>query len=264
MPSNSCDLGSSTDRCTSSDATARGTRSRANATSLRLLNLRQNALLHPQVHKRLHWLSIFLAQQVVQTSDVNKVNEASVELAVTVEIPEGEPVLPVQVCVAAEHLLVHVLDLSLEALREAGRLAEPVVGVGLCLCLGWNSGSGSEGVHREQGSVENFAADPGLNVFDVSRGRKRHRVAILVDPGVVVAFKGISVGVALPVKRPNLRACGHGRTSLGVANRRATSRVHLLDNLEHATKDTVLLGHCMRCQQTMHDRAFPKMSDLPW
>ena len=54
-------------------------------------------------------------------------HKASVEFAVAVKIPESEPVLPVEMCVAAEHLLVHVLDLGFESLREAGWLAEPVI-----------------------------------------------------------------------------------------------------------------------------------------
>lgn len=35
------------------------------------------------------------------------------------EVPEVEPVRPVEMGVAAEHLLVHVLDLWFEALRKA-------------------------------------------------------------------------------------------------------------------------------------------------
>ena len=40
-----------------------------------------------------------------------------------------------------------------------------------------------------------------------------------------------------------LRAGGHVRASLGVANGSASGRVHLLNNPEHTTKDTELLGH---------------------
>lgn len=101
----------------------------SSAACLGLLDLGQHALLHPDVHERLHWLHVFLAQQVVESSHVDEVHKASVEFAVAVQIPEGEPVLPVEMCVAAEHLLVHVLDLSLESLREARWLAQPVVGI---------------------------------------------------------------------------------------------------------------------------------------
>lgn len=42
----------------------------------------------------------------------------------------------------------------------------------------------------------------------------------------------------------DLRASRHRRASLGVANGGAAGGVHLLDNLEHAAKDAVLLRHC--------------------
>lgn len=95
------------------------TRSQINAARLGLLNLGQDTLLDPQVDERLHRLRVLLTEQVVKPRDVDEVHETGVELAVAVQVPEGEPVLPVKVGVAAEHLLVHVLDLALEALREA-------------------------------------------------------------------------------------------------------------------------------------------------
>lgn len=180
---------SSAHRRAARNATARRARSRARTTSLGPLDLRKNALLDPELDKRLHGLGVLLAQQIVQAGDVDEVHEASVELAVAVQIPEREPVLPVQVCVAAEHLLVHVLDLGLEALREAGGLAEPVVGVGLGLRLCRNGRSRGERVHGEEGGVEDFAADPSLDMLDVGGCWQRHGVAVLVDPGVVVAGK---------------------------------------------------------------------------
>jgi len=110
--------------------------------SCHLLHLRQHALPHPQINQWLHGLRVLLREQTVQPSAVDEVHEARVELAVAARVPEEEPVLPVEVGVAAEHLLVpykkrhvsacdrkkgrlggvvhvHVLNLRLEPLREA-------------------------------------------------------------------------------------------------------------------------------------------------
>ena len=95
--------------------------------------------------------------------------------------------LPVEMSVATEHLLVHVLDLALEALWEARRLAEPVVGVGGRLGCRWDGRSRGEWIHGEEGRIENLAADPRLNMFDVGGCRERHRFALLVNPGVVLS-----------------------------------------------------------------------------
>lgn len=46
----------------------------------------------------------------------HEMHEACVEIADGVDIPEGQPVAPVEVGVATKHLLVHVLDLSFKAL----------------------------------------------------------------------------------------------------------------------------------------------------
>lgn len=99
-------------------------------------------------------------------------------------MPEVEPVRPIQVGVAAEHLAVHVLDLALEALWEARGLAEPVVGVvGSLLWVrqGW---WGLERSRWEDVLVDDLAADPGLDVLDVGGGWKVDRVAVRVHPGV--------------------------------------------------------------------------------
>jgi len=115
------------------------------------------------------------------------VHETGVKLAVTVQVPEGEPVLPVKVSVAAEHLLVHVLDLAFEALREARWFAEPVVWISGCLSCGWNGRSRSERIHGKERRIQDLAAYPGLDVFDVSWCGERHRFALLVDPGVILS-----------------------------------------------------------------------------
>ena len=127
MPADWIHLSSSSGRRTSCAVASGLAEGSSNGACLGLLNLGQHTLLHPDVHERLHGLHIFLAQQVVESRHVDEVHEASVEFAVAVQVPESEPVLPVEMCVAAEHLLVHVLDLSLESLREARGLAEPVV-----------------------------------------------------------------------------------------------------------------------------------------
>ena len=101
--------------------------------------------------------------------------------------------LPVKMGVAAEHLLVHVLDLAFEALREARWFAEPVVGIGGCLSCGRNGGSRGERVHGEERRIENLAAYPGLNVFNVGGCGEGHRFALLVDPGVILSRCGVSV-----------------------------------------------------------------------
>jgi hypothetical protein len=169
------------------------TRSQIDAARLRLLNLGQNTLLDPQVDERLHRLRVLLTEQVVKPRDVDKVHETGVELAVTVQVPEGEPVLPVKVGVAAEHLLVHVLDLALEALREARWFAEPVVGIGGSLGCGWNGRSRGKRIHGEERRIKDLAADPGLNMFDVGGCRERHRFALLIDPGIILSKQWISM-----------------------------------------------------------------------
>ena len=92
--------------------------------------------------------------------------------------------------VAAEHLLVHVLDLVLEALRKAGCLAEPVVWIGLHFVQARERRGRREVVSREEGLVLDFARDPGLDVLDVGCGWEVDGVAARVDPGV-----GRAVGV---------------------------------------------------------------------
>lgn len=108
--------------------------------ALRILHLGKHTGTNPDIDERTHWLDVALAEQVVHQSDIDKVHEASVELAFALEIIESHPVTPVEVGVAAKHLLVHVLDLGLKALGEAGGFAEPMVGVG-----GLGVGGGDEG-----------------------------------------------------------------------------------------------------------------------
>ena len=90
-------------RATTASATSAG---RHSLHRLHLLHLRQYALPHPQINQRLHRLRVLVRQQAVESTAVDEVHEARVELAVTAGVPEEEPVLPVEVGVAAEHLLV--------------------------------------------------------------------------------------------------------------------------------------------------------------
>jgi len=157
---------------------------RAVRRSLHLLDLWQATETHPQVDQRLHRLRILIVNKVEHPADVDEVHKASIQLTVTVSLPEEHPVLPEQVGVAAEHLLVHVANLCLEALWEAGCLAEPVIWVGGLLRRRRGRWGGSEAVGREQRLVLDLAVDPGLDVLDVGRGRKIDWVTVSVDPGV--------------------------------------------------------------------------------
>ena len=111
-------------------------------------------------------------------------HEAGIELSVHAELPELDPVLPVEMSVAAEHLLEHVLHFMLEALRETGGLAAPVVRVLLLLFGLWQWWSACEGVAGEESRVLDLTADPGLDVLDVSGCWEVDWVAFRVDPGV--------------------------------------------------------------------------------
>ena len=174
-------------------------------------------------------------------------HEAGIELAIHVQLPELDPVLPVEVGVAAEHLLVHVLDLGVEAGWEAGGLAAPVVvRVGGCDFWGWRErGGGGEVLGGEEFRVLDFAVDPGLDVFDVDGGREVDGVAVDVDPGVGGSEGIISQALVVDgAQSDDLRACCHGWAGLLVACWLSGRTVALLHDLEHATQDAVLLHDC--------------------
>lgn len=161
----------------------------------RLLYPRKYSLFDPDIDEWLHWLGVLVRQQSIETANICEVDETSVELSICIDIPEDQPVSPVQVCIASEHLLVHVLNFGLKALGKARGLAEPVVavccnlsGIGQCWC-------GCEGVCWEQRWVEDLAVDPGLNVTNVRWSRKIHWVPILVDPSICSTVPWISMRV---------------------------------------------------------------------
>ena len=155
--------------------------------------------------------------------------------------------LPVEVGVAAEHLLVHVLDLGVEAGGEAGGLAAPVVvRFGGGDFGGWRErGRGGEVLGGEEFRVLDFAVDPGLDMFDVDGGREVDGVAVDVDPGVGRSKYIISQAVFVDGARSeDLRARCHGWAGLLVACWFSGRTVALLHDLEHATQDAVLLHDC--------------------
>ena len=92
--------------------------------------------------------------------------------------------LPEQVGVAAEHLLVHVLDLVLEALGETRGLAAVVVRVLRGGFDSWERRSRGELVVNEDLGILDLAVDPSLDVLDVDGCWEVDGVAFGVDPGV--------------------------------------------------------------------------------
>lgn len=148
---------------------------------------------------------------------VDEVDEASIELLVGVQIPEGvKPVAVVQVGVAAHHLPVDGPDVVLEVPRETCTLAAPFVtgelrkrsidtsrasrnGAVRAGSVQTSRGVGSgrsagrlrrdRGVGREKVLVANLSHDPLLDQLDVLIGRDFDRLLVVVQP---------SVGVTVP------------------------------------------------------------------
>lgn len=139
-------------------------------------------------------------------------DEAGVELLVSTQVPELEPMCVVDVGVATEHLAVDIADVVCELGREARSLAQPVVGIRGVQC--WRGAD--EGVCGEYTGVRNLAGDPFLDVRDVLRGWDADTLAFGVEPGV------------------GHGACAHGRAGLLVADGDTGVTVGFLDDLEHA------------------------------
>lgn len=74
----------------------------------------QPALLEPDLHQGHQGLQLLVAEQTEQAADVDKVDEAGVELLVGAQVPELHPVAVVDVGVAAQHLAVDVADVGTE------------------------------------------------------------------------------------------------------------------------------------------------------
>ena len=81
-------------------------------------------------------------------------------------------------------MLVHILDLVLEALRKARRFTEPVIGILFEVCGAREWWCRGEVVRGEDGLVLNFTVNPGLDVFDVGWCREVDWIAFRVYPGV--------------------------------------------------------------------------------
>lgn len=153
------------------------------------LGTAQHALLNPDVDQRTHGLEILLAEQRVQASDVDEVDEAGVELPPCAQVPELEPVAVVDVCVAAQHLAVDVADLGRERGREVAALAQPGrVGVARWRLLVDGRQVAAEGLGGEQSCIGDLTSDPFLNVRDVLVGGHAHALLVVVQPGVGCAW----------------------------------------------------------------------------
>lgn len=92
------------------------------------LDLRsEQSLLGPQVDKRLHRLNLLVTNESEKSSDINKVNEACVQLLVRAHVPEWlQPVPVVDMSIATHHLPIDTLDIRFEGLWEAGGFPQPL------------------------------------------------------------------------------------------------------------------------------------------
>lgn len=157
-------------------------------------------------------------------------------------MPVFQPVRPVQVSVTAEHLLVHILDFSLESIAETRGLAEPMAWIRACLCRCWKWWRLLERLSGKGAFVLNLARDPRLDVLHVCRCREVNWVPACVNPRVGRADTLSAHHVCnLNVDQIYSRASRHGRTRLIVAQTDALATVFGLHNLDHARKKAILL-----------------------
>lgn len=78
-----------------------------------------------QALKRFH---ILLGEQVIVHGDSDEVDETTVQLQVTVDVPEwAVPVAMVEMSIAAEHLLDDTLHILVIVLRESSSFADPII-----------------------------------------------------------------------------------------------------------------------------------------
>lgn len=84
------------------------------------------SLLEPDVEQRGHGLQLLVTQQIEQSSYVDEVDEAGVQLLVSAQMPELKPMSVVDVSITTQHLAVNVADVVCELRREARGLAQPV------------------------------------------------------------------------------------------------------------------------------------------
>jgi len=89
--------------------------------------LRHHTLRNEDIHETLQGLHILLRQQVVVHRNSDEMYKATVQLEVSIDVPERVvPVVVVEMSIASEHLLDYALDVLMVMLWEAGRLANPV------------------------------------------------------------------------------------------------------------------------------------------
>lgn len=170
----------------------------------RLGRLDQEALLEPKVNEGLHGLHLLVSKQVVQLADIDKVDEASVELLVGIDVPEGvQPMAVINVGIATHHLAVDAFDIGLKVLRETRRLAQPITAGRANVCLtcglgldmhvkragGTITGWGGAGVGREDARIVDLADDPLLNQVDVLDGGDLDGLLVVVKPRIGVAAR---------------------------------------------------------------------------
>lgn len=149
---------------------------------------RNPLLLDEQVDQRLHGLHLLVGDEVVVFGHCGEVDEAHVEHVVFRNVPEQDPVRVVEVRIAAEHLLHDALAVLVERLREATRLADPLVARrrrrrvrGVCRSdlierKGvWGPGDLPCGKHQV---VMDLGDDPFLHAVDEFRGRNLGGTAV--------------------------------------------------------------------------------------
>ena len=89
-----------------------------------------NTLTDEDVYQPLQRLHILPRQEIIVHRHRDKVHEATVQLQMAVDVPKWiVPVIVVQVCVAAEHLLYDRFDVCVIIWWEARGLTDPVVWV---------------------------------------------------------------------------------------------------------------------------------------
>lgn len=78
----------------------------------------QPALLQPNVNQRRERLQLLVGQHAEESADVDKVNEAGIELFISAQVPELHPMRVVDVCIAPKHLAVDVSNIAAKVLGE--------------------------------------------------------------------------------------------------------------------------------------------------
>lgn len=89
---------------------------------------RHNSLADEDIHQALQRLHVLLRQKIVVHRNRNEVDEAAVQLEVSIDMPKWMvPVTMIQVSITAEHLLDDGFHVLVVIWWEARCLADPVV-----------------------------------------------------------------------------------------------------------------------------------------